>query len=92
MNIIHEPTAVYIKPVQIVDAIYKGEYLVHMLFTDGHNQTLDFKPFLEQSNHPAIRRFLDLDLFQQFEIREGNIQWKEFDLIFPLADFYQGKL
>jgi hypothetical protein len=53
---------------------------------------VDFKPFLAHSCHPAIRQYLDESKFKQFEIVDGNLNWNDYELIFPVADLYEGKI
>jgi hypothetical protein len=33
---------------------------------------------------------LDESKFKQFLILDGNLNWNDYDLIFPIADLYQG--
>jgi len=47
---------------------------------------------LESSLHPSIRKYLDEDKFKTYQIVDGNLNWNDYDLIFPLEDLYQGKL
>jgi len=59
-------------------------------FSDGKVTEVDFEPFLRVSAHPAIRRYLQPRRFKQFTITDGVLQWNDFDLIFPMADLYDG--
>ena len=78
--------------ISIKSARYIGDYAIRILFSDGTNCLVDFKPFLESSLHPSIRKYLDEAKFKQFEIRSGNLNWNDYDLAFPLEDLYEGKL
>jgi hypothetical protein len=51
---------------------------------------VDFKSFLETSSHPSIKKYLDETKFKQFIILDGNLNWNDYDLIFPIADLHQG--
>jgi hypothetical protein len=51
---------------------------------------VDFKLFLESSSHPSIKKYLDETKFQQFIITDGNLNWNDYDLIFPIADLHKG--
>jgi hypothetical protein len=53
---------------------------------------VDFKTFLEKSSHPSIKKYLDEDKFKQFKVIEGNLNWNDYELIFPVADLYNGKI
>jgi Protein of unknown function (DUF2442) len=59
-------------------------------FSDGKVTEVNFEPFLRASAHPAIRRHLQPRRFKQFAITDGVLQWNDFDLIFPMADLYDG--
>ncbi|MDP4579129.1 MAG: DUF2442 domain-containing protein, partial [Saprospiraceae bacterium] len=61
-----------------------------IFFNDGVCKLVDFKLFLENSSHPAIKKYLDEFKFKQFLILDGNLNWNDYDLIFPIADLYQG--
>ena len=78
--------------IEIKKAKYIGDYAIRLLFNDGKNQLVDFKPFIESSLHPSIKKYLDEKLFKKFEIIDGNLNWNDYDLIFPLEDLYQGKI
>ena len=71
---------------------YSGEYVLRILFSDGFEQTVDFKPFLKKSSHPMIRKYLKEANFRNFKIRHGNINWNDYKLIFPVDDLYKGKI
>jgi hypothetical protein len=76
----------------VESARYIGDYVIRVYFTDGFNRLVDFKPFLEASVHPSIRKYLDEAKFKEFQIVDGNLNWKDYDLIFPVYDLYEGKL
>lgn len=69
-----------------------ADYRLEILFSDGLKKTVDFQPFLEKSSHPEIKKYLDLGLFKNFKIIEGNINWNDFDMIFPISSLRIGKL
>ncbi len=78
--------------IEIKSAQYIGDYAIRVFFSDGSNKLVDFKAFLELSLHPAIRKYLDEALFKAFQIAEGNLNWNDYDLIFPIEDLYAGKI
>lgn len=92
MKIIKELSINNIELIEIDNAIYLGNYIIEIYFNDGVSKEVDFKPFLSCSIHPAIKNYLDETKFKQFEIRNGNLNWNDYDLIFPIADLYQGTL
>ena len=77
---------------EIKAASYIGDYAIRVFFSDGFNRLVDFKPFLEASLHPSIRKYLDEGKFHDYQIVDGNLNWNDYDLIFPVEDLYEGKL
>ncbi|HAL82844.1 MAG TPA: DUF2442 domain-containing protein [Mucilaginibacter sp.] len=71
--------------IEVIAANYIGDYAIRILFTDGNEKVVDFKPFLTKSLHPSISRYLDESLFKQFKISNGNLNWNDYDLIFPIV-------
>ena len=63
-------------------------YTLTLIFATGEQRVVDFELFLRQSHHPDIRAYLDPLLFQQFKLVDGNVNWNNYDLIFPVADLY----
>ncbi len=76
----------------VESAKYIGDFVIRVLFSDGTEQVVDFKPFLNKSSHPVIRKYLNERKFQKFRITHGNINWNDFELIFPIDDLYNGKI
>lgn len=67
-------------------------YTLAITFSDGTERIVDFGPFLRASRHPAIRAYLDEARFAEFAIIGGNLNWHDYDLIFPVADLYAGAI
>jgi len=78
--------------IEVKSANYNGDFVIQVFFNDGSNRLVDFKPFLESSLHPSIHKYLNEKLFQQFEIIDGNLNWNDYDMIFPVSDLYKGKI
>jgi hypothetical protein len=78
--------------IEIVQAQYIGDFVIRIKFNDETEQAVDFKPFLRNSFHPSIRKYLDETLFQQFTLVDGNLNWNDYDLLFPLEDLHEGHL
>lgn len=78
--------------IEIRSADYLGNFVIRIHFKDGTKRVVDFKPFLESSTRQSIRKYLDENKFKQFKIIEGNLNWSDYDLIFPIADLHSGKL
>jgi len=78
--------------VEVVQAGYAGGYRLSIEFSDGHVREVDFEPFLRRSAHPEISKYLDPGLFKQYRIIDGQLDWNDYDLCFPLEDLYNGTI
>ena len=92
MKITEEYNNLIVDLIEIKSAKYIGDFAIRIFFNDGFNRMVDFKSFLETSLHPSIRMYLDEAKFKQFEIIDGNLNWNDYDLIFPINDLYEGKI
>ncbi len=80
------------KIVTIIKAKYLKDYVMRITFSDGNDRAVDFKPFLTNSGHPEVKKFLKESNFKKFKIIQGNINWEDYQMIFPIQDLYQGKI
>lgn len=78
--------------VRIEAAEYVPPYKLRLRFDDQHESLVDFGPFLSQSRHPAIEAYHDRKRFRDFTIEDGFLHWNDFDLVFPMAELYEGKI
>lgn len=92
MKIIEEPIIDYLIKFEVVSAKIVSDYKIHVVFSDGLESVVDFKSFLFNSQHPSIRNYLDPAKFEQFEIIHGNLNWNDYDMIFPLTDLRNGQI
>jgi hypothetical protein len=92
MRIVEEYNDFQVDLIEIKSARYIGDFAIRIFFNDGLNRVVDFKSFLESSFHPSIRKYLDENKFMQFDIVDGNLNWNDYDLIFPIDNLYEGKL
>lgn len=76
--------------VDIKSSRYIGDFAIRIFFSDGISKLVDFKPFLESSLHPSIRKYLDESKFNEYKIVDGNLNWNDYEMIFPIEDLYQG--
>ena len=67
-------------------------YKLQLVFNDHSSQVVDFQPFLSQSLNPLIRKYLTPEEFAKFEIDEGDLEWNDYDLCFPIADLYENRI
>ena len=77
---------------KIDSAKYLSDYAIRIRFNDGNEKLVDFKPFLSKSLHPSIKKYLDENKFSNFSLTDGNLNWNDYDLIFPLSDLYNGQI
>jgi hypothetical protein len=69
------------------------EYRLTISFSDGAVRTVDFGPFLlRNARHPAVQEYLDPVRFGNYTIRDGDLMWGDYDLLFPIADLYRGNI
>ncbi|REG83598.1 DUF2442 domain-containing protein [Algoriphagus antarcticus] len=73
-------------------AEYLGEFRIKIIFSDRVESVVDFQGFLEKSSHPEIKKYLDQKLFADFEVIDGNINWNNYDLIFPISSLRKGEI
>ena len=77
---------------KIDSARYLSDYVIRLRFSNGMEKLVDFKPFLSKSIHPSIKKYLDEKKFSDFLLTDGNLNWNDYDLIFPIADLYNGRI
>ena len=77
---------------KIDSAKYLSDYAIRLRFNDGTERVVDFKSFLTNSLHPSIKKYLDEKKFSNFNLIDGNLNWNDYDLIFPIWDLYKGKI
>jgi hypothetical protein len=77
---------------KIESAKYLSDYAIRLRFSDGKEKIVDFKPFLSKSFHPSIKKYLDENKFSNFSLTDGNLNWNDYDLIFPIFDLYNGQI
>jgi hypothetical protein len=78
--------------VDITAAESTGGYRLRLTFSDDTARTVDFEPFLSKSHNPTIRRYLEPERFADFSVQYGDLVWHDYDLCFPIADLYEGRL
>ncbi len=92
MKIVEEYKGKQFEKIEIKNANYIGDYAIRLKFNDGTERLVDFKSFLNKSQHPSIKKYLKENLFSQFQIIDGNLNWNDYDLIFPVWDLYNGRI
>jgi hypothetical protein len=77
---------------KIDSAKYLSDYAIRIKFNDGKETLVDFKPFLSKALHPSIKQYLDEKKFSDFSLTDGNLNWNDYEMIFPIADLYNGRI
>lgn len=78
--------------VDIAAVDHAGGYRLRLTFSDGTARTVDFEPFLRKSHNRMIRKYLDPEEFADFSVQYGDLVWHDYDLCFPIADLYEGRV
>ncbi len=78
--------------IEITSARYLKNYKIEFEFDDHSKTIVDFEPFLKQAKNPMLKKYLDLTEFKNFIVRDGDIDWNDYELCFPIADIYDGRL
>ena len=78
--------------IKIEKASYLGGHKLKLSFNDGVEQMIDFAPFLSSSLNPLIRKYLNLEEFNKYEVDDGDLEWNDYDLCFPVADLYENNI
>jgi len=80
------------KFLKIVKVQYVSDYILQIFFNDKKQVLVDFEPFLAGASNPEIKKYLTLSKFKKFKIKDGELMWGDFDLVFPLNDLYTNTL
>ena len=76
--------------VNIITAEYISDYKIKVFFDDSTSKTIDFESFLKKSIHTSINKYLEKINFKNYRIIDGNLNWNDYDLIFPIWDLHEG--
>ena len=74
---------------EIVSASYLKAYKIQILFTNHQKKIIDFQSFLENSNNPVFKKYLDLNCFRNFKFKHGDIIWNNYEMVFPVKTWYK---
>jgi hypothetical protein len=77
---------------QIATAEYLSRYRIRLTFSDECVSIMDFEPFLSKATNPDLTKYRELKNFKRFRIHHGDLMWGDYEMIFPIADLYRGKL
>ena len=74
----------------VVDAKYLIGYKLRLTFNDKSMRVVDFENFLSDAPQPWITKYRDLKEFKKFKIVGGNLNWNDYEMIFPVAHLRRG--
>jgi predicted RNA-binding protein associated with RNAse of E/G family len=57
----------------LMEAKYKKEYTLSLLFSDGEYRVIDFEPILKK--HAVYKKYLKINNFLKFEVDHGALRW-----------------
>ncbi|MBT3385502.1 MAG: DUF2442 domain-containing protein [Prolixibacteraceae bacterium] len=92
MKIVEESSVDYDIGFCLISAEYISKYKILIVFDDSIEKIVDFDSFLSKSQHPSIRKYQNIINFKQFKIINGNLNWNNYDMIFPLSDLRNGTI
>lgn len=67
-------------------------HILEIEFNDGKKTIVDFSRFIFSNGHPDYEPYKNITRFQNYDIVDGNINWDDYTMIFPVEDLYQNKL
>ncbi|MDP2576030.1 DUF2442 domain-containing protein [Vibrio penaeicida] len=76
----------------ILKAKHLTSHILELEFSDGHKSTVDFSSFIFSNGHPDYDQYKSIDKFLSFEILDGNLNWDDYTMIFPVMDLYHNKI
>jgi hypothetical protein len=76
----------------VKSARHKTGHILEIEFSDGHSEVVDFAPFIFSVNHPDYEKYKSVDEFLKFRIVDGNLNWDDYTMIFPVDRLYSNKI
>ncbi len=92
MSTLEQARLVEGEAIAISKAVHVGGYRLRLSFSNGVDRLVDFEPFLRSSRNPRIQAYLAPIKFSEFIVKEGDLMWGDYELCFPMADLYEGKI
>ncbi|HEY8689086.1 MAG TPA: DUF2442 domain-containing protein [Chitinophagaceae bacterium] len=81
------------KSIAVKEVTYIDGYKLEIVFTNDKKKLVDFQQFLTTHSHPQYNKYKKTENFKRFKIENGNvILGKDWDIIFPVYDLYQGRI
>ncbi|NKB23802.1 MAG: DUF2442 domain-containing protein [Kiritimatiellae bacterium] len=80
------------KLLEITSAKYAGDFKLRLTFNQEEERVVDFSDFLLHTKSPMTTKYRDKDLFKNFTLKYGDLCWGDYEMVFPVADLYTGRL
>ncbi len=80
------------KSLTVLKAIYVSEYKIHIYYSDGTDNIVDFEDYLFNYEHtyPEYRK---ISKFKTFKVDKGELVWgKSWNIIFPVHKLHANKI
>ena len=78
--------------ITVTKAKHARGHRLEIEFSDGIRRVVDFMPFLKRFRHPAYDKYMTVSGFKKYKIIGGNINWDDYNMIFPVEDLYRGEI
>lgn len=67
-------------------------HILKIHFNDGHESLVDFSRFIFSVGHPDYEKYKSVNQFLQYDILDGNLNWDDYTMIFPIEDLYFNRI
>lgn len=71
---------------------HKKSHILEITFSDGYVKNVDFAPFIFSNGHPDYNKYKLEKNFLTYKVIDGNLNWDDYTMIFPISDLYSGIL
>ncbi|HHP0450159.1 TPA: DUF2442 domain-containing protein [Vibrio harveyi] len=78
--------------ISIVKVKHLLGYILKIQFSDGHISIVDFSSFIFSGKHPDYEQYRDTCFFVDFDIVDGNLNWHDYNMIFPIEELYENNV
>ncbi|HCE2128395.1 DUF2442 domain-containing protein [Vibrio parahaemolyticus] len=76
----------------VVKVTHVTGHILEIEFSDNHVSIVDFAPFIFSVGHPDYDVYKDISRFLQFDLLDGNLNWDDYTMIFPVEHLYESSL
>lgn len=76
----------------IKNARHVTSHILEVEFSNDESRIIDFASFIFSSGYPDYDLYKTEAGFLTFKTEDGNLNWDDYTMIFPVEDLYSGKL